>query len=245
MLTTVNRLYFVIVVRVAFVQCVNNNLLVCRYVMFRYLYCAGVPRIILSSRNPQTWPSCFPSDHVPPRTLLRWVSRWSPGLYLEFFSWGFQLCLMVNKWNKFVTQNIKNKKVPNAKSFGTELQIRRCLVHWFRLFLIPCSTCQKAFSSPDLHFSKWMTEPTALDSFFFITQSFTLPSIIETRQAAPHPNSTSTNMAELCMLSCGKRDSLQSGCDLHNLCSPRHQCDPSCNSSQSPLHPLPRPGGMS
>lgn len=60
----------------------------------------------------------------------------------------------------YTKHNNKNKR------FGTELQIPRCLAHWFRLFLIPCSICQKPFSSPDLHFSKWMTEPTALDSFF-------------------------------------------------------------------------------
>ncbi len=55
--------------------------------------------------------------------------------------------------------------------------------------------------------------------------------------SSPHPTSTSTNMTELCMLSCSKRDSLQSGRDLHNLCSLGHQCDPSCNSSQSPPPP--------
>lgn len=91
----------------------------------------------------------------------------------------------------------------------------------------------------------WLNPPLSIHFFFFITQSFMLPSIIETRQAAPRPTSTSTNMTELCMLSCSNRDSLQSGCDLHNLCSPGHQCDPSCNSSQNPLHPLPGLAGMS
>lgn len=39
--------------------------------------------------------------------------------------------------------------MPNTNRIGTELQIRRCLAHWLRLFLIPCSTCQKPFSCPD------------------------------------------------------------------------------------------------
>lgn len=167
------------------------------------------------------------------------MSSWH---YLEVFCEAFNcVCWQINEIYA-LHKTLKTKKVPNA--LAQSLRFWDVLPTGLDYFWFLALPVRNPFPAQTYTFPNgWLNPPLLIR--FFITQSFTLPSIIETRQAAPHPNSTSTNMAELCMLSCGKRDSLQSGCDLHNLCSPRHQCDPSCNSSQSPLHPLPRPAGMS
>lgn len=127
--------------------------------------------------------------------------------------------------------------VPLPNSLVQSFRLRDVLPTGLDDFWFPALPVRKPFPAQTCTFPNgWLNPPLSI-RFFIITQSFTLPSIIETRQAAPRPTSTSTNMTELCMLSCSKRDSLQSGRDLHNLCSLGHQCDPSCNSSQSPPPP--------